>query len=174
MSDLQYPIGRFARPRPSTPELRQNAINQIAALPGEIRRAAAGLSDAQLDTPYRPSGWTIRQVIHHLPDSHLNSYVRYRLALTEEEPTIKPYAEERWAELPDAQSGPVEMSLKLLESLHVRWVVLLRSLTDEQWKRKFNHPEDGVVDLETNVHIYAWHGRHHLAHITGLRERMGW
>ena len=133
-----------------------------------------GLSEARLDTPYRPGGWTVRQVVHHLPDSHLNSYVRFKLALTEEEPTIKPYYEDRWAELQEAKTAPIELSLALLDSLHKRWVLMLRSMKSEDWKRTFRHPDLGVVSLEKNVALYSWHGRHHVAHITSLRERMGW
>ncbi len=139
-----------------------------------LRSAVKGLSDPQLDTPYRPGGWTVRQVVHHVPDSHLNSYTRVRLALTEDEPTIKPYLEDRWAELQDARSAPVEVSLRLLECLHARWIGLFRSLDEAQWKRTFRHPELGVVSLEKNAALYAWHGRHHVGHIMALRERMGW
>jgi len=134
----------------------------------------AGLSQEQIDTPYRPGGWTVRQVVHHVPDSHLNSYIRFRLALTEQEPTIKPYDEKRWAELADSRTGPMEVSLALLESLHARWVLLLRALTAADWKRTYRHPELGVVNLERTASLYAWHGRHHVAHITSLRQRMGW
>ena len=142
--------------------------------PAELRAAVHGLSPEQLDTPYRLEGWTVRQVVHHLPDSHMNSFIRFKLALTEEEPTIKPYDEDLWARLGDVRNTPVEVSLRLLESLHQRWVVLLRSLGDEDWPRKFRHPELGVMSLERNLALYAWHGRHHVAHITALRERMGW
>jgi len=134
----------------------------------------AGLTGAQLDTPYRPGGWTVRQVVHHVPDSHLNSYVRFRWALTEEEPDIKAYHEDRWAELADARTAPVEVSLALLDSLHARWVALLRSLNEQEWKRTFRHPQHGLITLEKNAALYAWHGRHHTAHITRLRERNGW
>ena len=132
------------------------------------------LSEARLDTPYRPGGWTVRQVVHHLPDSHLNSYVRFKLALTEDEPTIKPYYEDRWVELQEAKTAPIELSLALLDSLHKRWVLMLRSMKSEDWKRTFRHPDLGVVSLEKNVALYSWHGRHHVAHITSLGERMGW
>jgi uncharacterized damage-inducible protein DinB len=133
-----------------------------------------GLTDEQLDTPYRSGGWTVRQVVHHVPDSHLNSYVRFKLALTEDNPTIKPYEEGRWAELSDSNSTPVEVSLTLLESLHDRWVRLLRSLTPEQWKRTFRHPELGEMTLEKTLALYAWHGKHHVAHITELRKERSW
>ena len=139
-----------------------------------MRAAVNGLSKEQLDTPYREGGWTVRQVVHHVPDSHLNAYTRFKLALTENEPTIKPYAEDRWAELADTRSTPIETSLMLLDSLHDRWVRLLRSLQPEDWKKSFRHPELGLVSLEKNLSLYAWHGRHHVAHVTELRKRMAW
>ena len=174
MTDLRYPIGKFSFEDEVTLEKRRQGIEEIAAAPAQLRAAVAGLSPEQLDTPYRPGGWTVRQVVHHVPDSHLNSYIRSKLALTEEEPTIKPYDEKRWAELEDTRTTPVEVSLMLLESLHRRWVLLLESLTAADFARKFRHPELGVVTLERNVALYAWHGRHHVAHITSLRQRMGW
>jgi hypothetical protein len=133
-----------------------------------------GLSDEQLDTPYRPDGWTVRQVVHHVADSHVNSYCRFKLALTEDNPSIKGYDENLWAQLTDGRGGPVEVSLRLLECLHSRWVALLRSLGEAEWKRTFHHSELGPVRLDQNAGLYAWHGRHHTAHITGLRDRMGW
>src|SRR6202165_6234430 len=172
--DLSYPIGKHEHKASLPPVERENAIAQIAAAPKCLRDAVAGLSHQQFDTPYRPGGWTVRQVVHHVPDSHLNSYTRFRLALTEDEPTIKPYHEDRWAELPDARTGPVEVSLRWLECLHARWVALLRSLTEAEWKRTFRHPELGLISLEQNAALYAWHGRHHVAHILNLRERKGW
>ena len=172
--DLRYPIGKFHLEEPVGPNQLAEWIGQIAAAPTHMRTAVAGLSDAQLDTPYRPGGWTVRQVVHHVPDSHLNCYVRFRLALTEDEPTIKPYDEGRWAALPDARTAPVDLSLALLENLHRRWVLLLESLTPAEWDRRFNHPELGVRSLRQTVPMYAWHGRHHVAHITALRQRMGW
>jgi uncharacterized damage-inducible protein DinB len=172
--DLQYPVGRFAWPDAVSPEDRRRYIDEIEQTPKNMRAAVTGLSDQQLDTPYRPGGWTVRQVVHHVPDSHLNSYLRFRLALTEDEPTIKPYDEARWAELTDARTAPVELSLALLDSLHKRWVLLLRSLAAADCSRKFRHPELGEVTLEKNLALYAWHGRHHVAHITALRQRMGW
>lgn len=172
--DSRYPVGRFHFPKSVSREELTTFIDQIAEAPARLRSAVEGLSDAQLDTSYRPGGWTIRQVAHHVPDSHMNSYVRFRLALTEQEPVIKPYDEAQWAKLADAQTLPVEPSLMLLESLHARWVPLLRSLNDDQWKRSFRHPELGLVSLENNAALYAWHGRHHVAHITDLRRRMGW
>ena len=174
MTDLRYPIGKFKFEGPTTPEQREELLNQIEQAPNRLRAAVNGLSDQQLDTPYRPEGWSVRQVAHHVPDSHLNAYVRYKLALTEDEPTIKPYAEDRWARLADTQATPVEVSLAMLDSLHDRWVRLLRSLQPEDWKRAFRHPELGLVSLEKNLALYAWHGRHHAAHITSLRERNGW
>ena len=172
--DLRYPVGKFRFPDAVSAEDRVRFVAEIAEAPGRLRAAVSGLANAQLDTPYREGGWTVRQVVHHVPDSHLNSYVRFRLALTEEEPGIKAYYEDRWAELMDARTAPVEVSLALLESLHGRWVALLGSLTDAQWKRTFRHPQLGLVSLERNAALYAWHGRHHVAHITRLRERMGW
>jgi hypothetical protein len=174
MTDLRYPIGKFKFEGPTTPEQREELLNQIEQAPSRLRAAVKGLSDQQLDTPYRPEGWTVRQVVHHIPDSHLNAYIRYKLALTEDEPTIKPYAEDRWAQLADTQATPVEVSLAMLDSLHNRWVHLLRSLQPDDWKRAFRHPELGLVSLEKNLALYAWHGRHHVAHITSLRERNGW
>ncbi|HVB32145.1 MAG TPA: putative metal-dependent hydrolase [Gemmatimonadaceae bacterium] len=174
--DLRYPIGRFERPAQLTPPERSALIDTIAATPAALRAAVRGLSGTQLDTPYRPEGWTVRQVVHHVPDSHLNSYVRFRLALTEEQPTIKPYDEARWAELPDAKGPLVAESLALLEALHARWVSLLRAMTPAEFARTLVHPErpGAPMSLDTMVALYAWHGRHHVAHITALRERMGW
>ena len=172
--DLRYPIGPFKFEGSVTEDQRQRFIDQIEGTPAKLRAAVEGLSPEQLDTPYRPGGWTVRQLVHHLPDSHLNSYTRFKLALTEDEPTIKPYYEDRWAELDDARNAPIEISLALLESLHRRWVLLLRSLAPQDFARTFRHPELGVVSLDKNVSLYAWHGRHHVAHITSLRERMEW
>jgi hypothetical protein len=174
MTDLRFPIGKFHYDGPFTDSQKEEALHNIAETPANLRKAVKGLSDAQLDTPYRLGGWTVRQVVHHVPDSHLNSYVRFKLALTEDDPTIKPYAEDRWAELSDSASTPVEVSLTLLDSLHDRWMRLLRSLSAEDWKRTFRHPELGSITLEKNLGIYSWHGRHHVAHITSLREREGW
>jgi DinB superfamily len=174
MTDLRYPIGKFSYNGPLTEDEKQKFLDEIAHAPANLCAAVKGLSEQQLDTPYRPEGWTVRQVAHHVPDSHLNAYIRFKLALTEEEPTIKPYAEDRWAKLSDTQATPVEVSLTILDSLHDRWVRLLRSLQPEDWKRSFRHPELGLVSLEKNLALYAWHGRHHVAHITSLRERQGW
>lgn len=174
MSDPRYPIGRFDWNAPVTAEMRPSLIEQIAAAPGLLRRAVEGCTDAQLDTPYRAGGWTVRQVVHHLPESHMHSFLRFRLALTEDEPTIKPYDEARCAELPDCLTLPPECSLALLENLHTRWVVLLREMTDQDFARRFRHPELGAVRLDTSLALYAWHGRHHTAQINGLRQSMGW
>jgi hypothetical protein len=174
MADLRYPIGKFHFDGALSEEHKQVALEEIAQTPANLRAAIKGLSEPQLDTPYRPEGWTVRQVVHHVPDSHLNSYVRFKLALTEDEPTIKPYAEDRWAELADTKITPVEVSLTLLESLHDRWVRLLRSLSAEEWQRTFRHPALGAMTLEKTLALYAWHGRHHVAHIAELRKRMAW
>ena len=174
MADLQYPIGKFSFPAPLTEDDRQKCLDEISHAPANLRAAVSGLSEDQLDTPYRPAGWSVRQVVHHVPDSHMNAYVRFKLALTEEEPTIKPYAEDRWAVLADTRTTPIEVSLMLLESLHTRWMRLLGSLATADWKRTFRHPELGVMNLERMLALYAWHGRHHVAHITSLRERSGW
>jgi hypothetical protein len=172
--DLRYPVGEFRFPESVSAQELAVFIDHIAETPARMRAATAGLSDSQLDTPYRPGGWTVRQLAHHVPDSHINSYTRFRLALTEDNPVIKPYEEARWAELSDARSMPVGPSLALLESLHARWVPLLRSLSNTDWKRSFRHPALGPVRLDQNAALYAWHGRHHVAHITALRDRMGW
>jgi uncharacterized damage-inducible protein DinB len=174
MTDQRYPIGKFSYEGSLNENQKLAFLNDIAQAPTELRAAVKGLSDSQLDTPYRAEGWTVKQVVHHVPDSHLNSYVRFKLALTEDEPTIKPYAEDRWAKLADSTATPIEVSLTLLDSLHDRWVRLLRSLTPEQWKRTFRHPELGPMTLEKTLALYAWHGKHHVAHITELRRRMSW
>jgi len=174
MTDPRFPIGKFHYEGPTTQEQKVSFLNDVAQTPGNLRTAVKGLSDSQLDTPYRPEGWTVRQVVHHVPDSHLNAYVRFKLALTEDDPTIKPYSEGPWAELADTKATPVEVSLTLLDSLHDRWVRLLRSLTPEQWKRTFRHPEMGPMTLEKTLALYAWHGPHHVAHVTELRKRMSW
>jgi len=172
--DPKYPIGQFDWTGPNTAEQRSRLIDEIAAAPQRMGSAVAGLTDAQLNTPYREGGWTVRQVVHHVPDSHMNSYIRFKFALTEHEPTIKPYDESVWAELIDAKTAPVEPSLNLLEGLHHRWTLLLRSLSEEDVKRKFFHPELGVVTIDKYIALYAWHGKHHVAHITALRESKGW
>jgi uncharacterized damage-inducible protein DinB len=173
-TDPRYPIGKFQAPAAHTPESRAKMIAEIAAAPAALRAALSGLSPSQVETPYREGGWTVRQVAHHVPDSHLNAYVRIRLALTEENPTVKPYDEAKWAELPDVKTVPVEVSLSLLESLHTRWVALLKSMTPAQWARTYNHPEYGKVTMEWVLSQYAWHGKHHVAQITTLRGSKGW
>jgi uncharacterized damage-inducible protein DinB len=172
--DPRYPVGQFENPKAITPALRQAAIEEIAVAPAKIRAAVQGLSDAQLDTPYRAGGWTVRQVVHHLADSHMNAYIRWRLALTETEPTIKPYEEAAWAKLEDAAHAPVEVSLRLLEPLHERWVRMLRSVKAEEFARTFRHPDHGVRTLDWMLFLYAWHGRHHTAHIMELKKQKGW
>jgi hypothetical protein len=174
MTDLRYPIGPFVAPERVSAAERVTYVNRIAACPAELRRAVAGLSDAQLDTPYRPGGWTIRQVVHHVPDSHMNAYVRIKLALTEDEPTIRTYEEARWAELPEARTAPPELSLSLLEALHARWTLLLRSLDAARFARAFLHPDFGRMTVDTATAMYAWHSLHHVAHVTSLRAREGW
>jgi uncharacterized damage-inducible protein DinB len=174
MEDLRFPVGKFHYDGPPSDQQKQTFLSEIEQTPTMLRTVVKGLSDSQLDTPYRPDGWTVRQVVHHVPDSHLNAYVRFKLGLTEDDPTIKPYAEDRWAELSDTEATPIEVSLTLLDSLHDRWMRLLRSLTPEQWKRTFRHPEMGPMTLEKTLALYAWHGRHHVAHITELRKRMSW
>jgi DinB family protein len=176
MDDPRYPTGRFQRPTaPLSAEQRRAMIDVIARTPADLRRAVDALSPQQLDTPYRDGGWTVRQVVHHVPDSHLNAYTRFKLALTEEVPMIKPYDEARWANLSDVRDTPIETSLSLLESLHDRWVRLLRAMGPDQFARKLSHPEwDGPTSLDVFLGLYAWHGPHHVAHVTKLRERMGW
>jgi uncharacterized damage-inducible protein DinB len=163
--DPRFPIGRFEFPRSVSAEQREEFLSRLASTPALLRAAVAGLSDAQLDTPYREGGWTIRQVVHHLPDSHMNSYIRFKLALTEDEPTIKPYDEAAWANLRDSAETPIGISLNLLESLHARWVTLLRALPEEEWYRTMRHPVNGLLRLDQVLALYAWHGDHHIAHI---------
>ena len=174
LEELRYPIGTFTRPEVVSPEQFDAYVDEIERLPHDLRESVAGLTDAQLDTSYREGGWTLRQVVHHLFDSHANSYIRLKLALTEDNPTIKPYDETTWAELDDAKHAPVELSLGMLDGLHKRWVMNLRKLTPQQRKRTFLNPETRVSSIEQNAALYAWHGKHHVAHITGLRKRMGW
>jgi hypothetical protein len=172
--DPRYPIGKFHYDGPPSEQQRKQFIADIEQAPANLRAAVQGLPPQQLDTHYREGGWTVRQVVHHIPESHMNAYIRFKLALTEDEPTIKPYCEDRWAELEDVRSTPVETSLALLDSLHDRWVRVLRAISPEQWKRTFRHPELGTVPLEKNLALYSWHGKHHVAHITELRKRMNW
>lgn len=173
MNDFQYPIGKYLPPATFTEAARRTAIAGLAAAPAAIRAAVEGLDEAQLDTPYRPGGWTVRQVVHHVADSHVNAYVRVKLGLTEAEPTIKTYAEERWAALPDS-TGPIAVSLELLDALHRRWVSLLERIGPADFARTVRHPELGVLRVEELIGSYEWHGRHHTAHIVDLRRRMGW
>lgn len=174
MDDLRYPLGRFQRPDTLTDERRRAAIDSIAATPVAFRAAVNGLDDKQLDTPYRPGGWTVRQVVHHVPDSHMNAFIRFKLALTENTPTIKPYDEAAWATLEDARSTAIETSLSLLDALHDRWTRVLRAMTTTDFRRSLVHPENGELTLDDLLAMYEWHGRHHTAHITSLRERNGW
>lgn len=172
--DLRYPIGPLERKDHLSEEDRSDAMQVLEEAPARLRKEVEGLTDDQLDTPYREGGWTVRQVVHHLPDSHLNGYVRMKWALTEDEPTIKPYDQPSWAELPDARSAPVEVSLALYEAVHVRWLELLRALDSEDFSRKLVHPEDGELTVDGLLCIYRWHAMHHEAHITRLKKREGW
>lgn len=175
MDDVRYPIGRFEWKGPVSEEQRQAWIEDIAGTPARLRAAVAGLEPWQLDTPYRPGGWTLRQVAHHLPDSHMNAYIRFKLALTEDHPTVKPFSQDRWAELADYRVTPVEVSVALLEALHERWVALLRSLRPEDFQRTYFHPEHKKdFTLEYALGQFAWHGRHHVAQVVAFRQRMGW
>ncbi len=174
MTDLRFPIGKFPFHSIEVPEAdRPGLIRDIADAPSKLRAAVQGLSAEQLETPYRPEGWTVRQVVHHLPDSHCNAYIRFKLALTEDDPKISNYEAAEWAKLPD-NAAPIETSLQLLDALHQRWVLLLRALTNQQFERTFQHPALGTVPLAKSLALYAWHGKHHVAHITTLHERMGW
>jgi uncharacterized damage-inducible protein DinB len=172
--DLRYPVGRFVREPKVDAARRQVLIDQIARAPGFFSAAVAGLSDEQLDTPYRPGGWTVRQVVHHVPDSHLNAYVRCKLAVTETNPPVKTYDEVAWAMLPDVPATPVATSLALLAALHARWVILLRSLDEAAFARGTQHPEWGTMSVDDYLQLYAWHGRHHTAHVTALAARLHW
>lgn len=174
MNDPRYPIGKFTRVTSLTAAERATCIEQVAAVPAQFRRAVTGLTPAQLDTPYREGGWTVRQVAHHVPDSHMNAYLRFKFGLTEDSPAIKTYEEKDWAKTPEVAATPVDVSLALLDALHARWVTLLRAMTPEQFGRTIKHPEMGPTSLDTMLALYAWHGRHHTAHVTSLRERMGW
>jgi hypothetical protein len=172
--DLRYPIGRFNFDgQPSEQQIKE-FISDIEQAPARVRGALAWLSEQQLETPYRPGGWTLRQVAHHIPESHMNAYVRMKLALTEDNPIIKPYDEARWAETPDVSATPIAASLTMLEALHQRWVTLLKALGPADFARTFVHPESGPWTMGKYVALYSWHGKHHVAHITSLRERMGW
>ena len=171
--DPRYPVGRFTPPATITPDERTGAITTLAELPEQLRNAVDGLNFAQLATPYREGGWTVRQVVHHVADSHMNAVIRVKLALTEDWPTIKPYDEAAWAKLHDV-AAPIEWSLEPVESLHARWVMLLQSLDEDQWQRGCNHPENGPMTVELLALLYAWHSRHHVAHITHLRAKENW
>ena len=173
-SDLRFPIGKLVKKSQLSSEERRAAVEAIAAAPRELRLAVHGLTDAQLDTPYRPDGWTVRQLVHHVADSHMNAYGRFRLAFTEENPTIKPYDEAKWAELDDARTMPIEISLTLLDAMHGRLEALLRSSPDDSFQRTLSHPDNGPMTVDTLLSIYSWHGRHHTAHVTALRDRMKW
>ena len=173
-ADLRYPIGRMQRASTLTPDARRTAIEAIAEAPAKLRKAVAGLNDAQLDTPYRPEGWTVRQLVHHVADSHINAFVRTRFALAEQNVTIVPYDEKAWAELPDMRAMPVDVSLDLLDALHQRWVYLLRAIKADEFRRSIQHPENGPMTVDDLLTVYSWHGKHHVAHITALRERKGW
>lgn len=172
--DLRYPIGKFDFSQTVPEDARPGLIDDIRQAPGLLRTAIEGLDHNQLETPYRPDGWSVRQVVHHLADSHINCYVRFRLALTEDEPKIAGYDEKKWAELADARTGPVHLSLALLEPLHERWVRLMTAMTDDDWARAFHHSDLGLRRLDLTLALYSWHGRHHTAQIVRLRERMGW
>ena len=172
--DLRFPIGKLDRKSQCSADERRAAIEAIADAPRALRQAVDGLTDAQLDTPYRPGGWTVRQLVHHVADSHMNAYTRFRLAFTEDNPTIKPYAEAEWAELPDARTMPVGVSLTLLDAMHERLAALLHAVPDASFQRVLSHPENGPMTVDSLLSIYSWHGRHHTAHVTSLRERMGW
>lgn len=174
MTDPRYPIGKFTYGGTLTEEQKQQCLKDVEQAPARMRAAVKGMTEAQLDTPYRDGGWTVRQLAHHVPDSHMNAVVRFKLALTEDEPAIKTYAEDRWARLADVAATPVETSLCLLECLHTRWMNVMRAMTPEQWKRTLRHPEQGVMTLERMLALYAWHGKHHVAHVTVLRESKGW
>ncbi|MEM8934129.1 MAG: YfiT family bacillithiol transferase [Acidobacteriota bacterium] len=175
METLRFPTGRYQMPETVSDAEIAAHIEAIRVAPAALRRAVDGLDDSQLDTPYRPDGWTVRQVVHHVPDSHGNALVRFRWALTEDHPRIKAYNEGAWAELPDGKSAPIAASLDLLDAIHGRWMLLLPALGPAEWARTFEHPEGDVVfRLDQTLALYAWHGRHHVAHVTALRERMGW
>ena len=169
MTDPRYPIGQFVFPETFSPADRARSIERIAAVPAKLRATVRGLDDGQLDTPYRDGGWTVRQVVHHVPDSHLNAYIRFKLALTEDEPTIKPYDEARWAELADSRA-PISVSLDLLDAVHHRWILLLRSFGTAEFARAYKHPDMGVVPLDAAIALYAWHGAHHTAHLKLVRD----
>lgn len=174
MEELRYPIGRYEKKPSVSPRDVAKWIDEIEALPTDLRAAVSGLTDDQIDTPYRDGGWTVRQLIHHIADSHLNAYIRFKLGLTEDTPSIKPYQQDDWAKLPDSEM-PIAVSLDMLESIHKRWVTVLKSMDGEQLNREIYHPEyDKIIVLKSFIGNYAWHGKHHLAHITNLKKRKDW
>ena len=172
--DLRYPVGACEWPAEVSVEERRRNLRDIAELPAKLREAVAGLAPQHLDIPYREGGWTIRQIVHHIPDSHMNSYVRFKLALTEDQPTIKPYDEKLWAEIPEARTAPIEISLAMTDALHGRWSLMLDNMTDADFERSIRHPEIGVLKLKSMVAGYGWHCQHHVAQIVATRRRMGW
>lgn len=172
--DLRFPVGKFAPPAEITEEMREKFLHTIESLPPNLKDAVEDLTDIQLDTPYRPAGWTVRQVVHHIADSHLNSFCRFKLGLSEDVPTIKTYDESVWAEMADSKDTPIELSLNIIDGLHARWTRLLKSMSDADFEKKINHPERGEMTLGALLALYDWHSRHHTAHITKLRERNGW
>jgi hypothetical protein len=175
MENLKFPIGEFVKPEIITKEILSKWISDISTFPSRLKNELHKLTDEQLDTPYRPEGWTIRQVVHHCADSHMNSLIRFKLTLTEDKPTVKPYFEDRWAELADAKKFPIESSIKIVEGVHERWTVLLNNLSENDYKRTFIHPEHGKeFRIDENIGVYAWHCSHHLAHITTLKQKKGW
>lgn len=175
MSDeLRYPMGPWTWPAEVTPAERAQHIRDIEELPAQLREAVTGLDPRHLDIPYREGGWTIRQIVHHVPESHMNSYIRFKLALTEDNPAVKPYDEALWAKLPDASTAPIELSLNLADALHQRWVIVLRAMTDGEFERTYYHPENGTHKLDAILGLYAWHGRHHAAQIVATRKYYGW
>jgi uncharacterized damage-inducible protein DinB len=175
IEQLKYPIGKYQRPQTFAKEQFTEWINTIESFPAKLIKEISNLSEEQLNTPYRPEGWTIRQVVHHCADSHMNAFIRFKLAMTEDKPTIKPYMEDRWAKLPDTALAPIEFSFQILEGLHKRWIILLKSMSEEDFKRQFIHPEMGrELEIRETLALYAWHCNHHLSHITSLKERMKW
>ena len=175
LEQLRFPVGRFERLTvPLDAAARRAHLDTLEQAPARFRALVEGRSDRELDTPYRPDGWTVRQVVHHVPDSHMNAFIRFKLALTEDRPTIKPYDEAAWANLEDARTTPIETSLSLLDALHDRWVRVLNAMSPTDFARELNHPENGIMSLDQVLALYDWHGKHHVAHITGLRQRNGW
>ena len=172
--DLRFPVGKFGGAPDATPEIRTGFVKTIEELPAKFRAAVSGLNEEQIDTPYRPDGWTVRQLVHHVADSHMNSFIRFKLGLTEENPTIKPYAEDIWAEGVDYLNAPVDLSLNIIDSVHARWAMLLNSMSEADFERTIFHPERGAMTLYSALALYDWHSRHHTAHVTELRKRNNW